>query len=153
MTVILTGNEKSKERFVSFPGARLATRDSEWISSSDPAADLTGQNQWLWYSLNWKKFFSWDGRGKIAAQERAALRGLLDGAHSMGRKVRFFNTPDRRSFWRLAQAEGFDLVGTDRVEALAEFWRNQPAKALARSRAPLTSSSSESLPSRDPLRR
>ncbi|MBU6374957.1 MAG: hypothetical protein KGQ59_03075 [Bdellovibrionales bacterium] len=153
VTVILTGNEKNKERFVSLPGRRFATRDSEWISSSDPGADIVSQNQWLWYSLDWKRFFRWNGRGKMSSAEKADLRRLLDEARSLGRRVRFFNAPDRWPFWQLARAEGFDLVGTDRIEALARYWIGGPTSAGRRSLPAVTSFSNESLQTLDRLHR
>ncbi len=124
VTVVLTGNEKNKQRFVSRPGVRLATRDSEWISSSDPVGNPSQGNDWLWYGLDWKDHFDWDAKSPISEQELARLRGLLSDAHALGRKVRFFNAPDRKAFWKLAHHEGFDLVGTDRVEALSRYWQS-----------------------------
>jgi len=124
VTVILTGNEKLKRRLTEGRGRRFFTRDSELISSLDPSADPESANRWLWYALDWKHHFSWNGRGAFPTSEQARLRVLLEDAHALGRRVRFYNAPDRRSFWSLARWEGVDLIGTDRVEELARYWAN-----------------------------
>lgn len=123
VTVILTGDEANKQRFVSMPGVRLATRDSERISSSDPAATPTFGNDWLWYALDWSRYFRWRGQGALPSAERDRLRNLLAEAHLRGRKIRFFHAPDGKPFWSVAREEGLDLVGTDRVKELARFWK------------------------------
>lgn len=124
VTVVLTGNEKNKRRFVSRPGVRLATRDSGGFAASDPGASPGQGNEWLWYGLDWKDFFDWDARSPISEHELIRLRELMSEARAMGRKIRFYNAPDRKAFWRLAHHEGFDLVGTDRVEALSKYWQS-----------------------------
>lgn len=126
VTVILTGKEKNMERLVNRPGRRFATMDSGWISASDPSTSEAGGNRWLWYSLNWKEHVGWDGRGEMPYRQYLELRRILHEAHSRGRRVRFYSTPERPAFWELARSEGIDLVGTDRLRELSRFWAGAP---------------------------
>jgi hypothetical protein len=63
VTVILTGNKTNKKRFVNLPGVRLPRRDDNSITLKDQAVEGPGGDRWLWYSLDWKKRFKWNGRG------------------------------------------------------------------------------------------
>ncbi len=58
--------------------------------------------------------------------ERQKLREIVETAHAQGRRVRFWETPDRRSraretVWRELVSAGVDLINTDDLEGLQKF--------------------------------
>jgi glycerophosphoryl diester phosphodiesterase len=57
----------------------------------------------------------------MPAGERDALRQWVARAHAQGRKVRFWNTPDRAEAWRILTEAGVDVIGTDDLSGLQEF--------------------------------
>jgi glycerophosphoryl diester phosphodiesterase len=74
-------------------------------------------------SENWKKIFTWDWQGTMPDTERAALKEWVSRAHAQGRKVRFWNTPDREDAWKILLDAGVDILGTDDLSGLQRFLR------------------------------
>ena len=116
VTVILTGDTRSKTRHVMSISPRRACRDGDY-SKDDPKADT----RWPWIALNWGSLFKWKGEGEFPADEREKLVSLLADIHGKGRKVRFWANPDQESFWKLGVETGIDLINTDRLEDLHDF--------------------------------
>ena len=72
-------------------------------------------------SDNYYKFAQWNGKGEIAANQRAALVSVIEKSHAMGKPFRFWATPDTETSWKLFMELGVDYINTDKVEGLAEF--------------------------------
>jgi alkaline phosphatase len=72
-------------------------------------------------SDNYYKFAQWNGKGEIAANQRAALISVIEKSHAMGKPFRFWATPDTEASWKLFMELGVDYINTDKVEGLAEF--------------------------------
>lgn len=116
VTVILSGNRATKEiaaqalRFVAVDGR---SGDLE----TNPPATLVPL-----ISDNWQKLFQWRWVGAMPTGERAKLDAFVARAHAQGRKVRFWNTPDRPEAWRLLRDARVDVIGTDNLGGLAKFF-------------------------------
>lgn len=119
VTVILTGDEWSKDAFMREYAERRATRDSTRRSSMDPPGSLT----WSWYALNWRTYFNWRGFGPMPPRERERLAELVRQVHAGGRRLRFFGAPDLGAGWQALHSAGVDLIGTDDPAGLGEFLR------------------------------
>ncbi|MGK5728865.1 phosphatidylinositol-specific phospholipase C/glycerophosphodiester phosphodiesterase family protein [Streptomyces sp. URMC 124] len=79
-------------------------------------------------SDNWSATFGWQGVGPMPASERARLRRIVSAAHTEGRRVRFWATPDRpgparEAVWRELLSAGADLLNTDDLAGLEAFLR------------------------------
>ena len=116
---ILTGDDESKKKyFQEFPDAAVV-RDSERFSFSDPSRKAS--DKWSWYSLPWSRYFFWKGKGALSPQEVSRLQTLVNAVHALGRKIRFWGTPDTEDFWTLAMTSHVDAIGTDSLGALGQF--------------------------------
>jgi glycerophosphoryl diester phosphodiesterase len=51
------------------------------------------------------------------------LRELVSQAHAKGRRVRFWATPENPKLWNELRAAQVDLIGTDNLGKLADFFR------------------------------
>ncbi len=120
VVAIISGNRpydlmKSQQvRYAGYDG-RLAD-----LESSAPA-DLIPM-----ISDNWTRHFTWNGAGKMLAEERRKLREIVQTAHKKGRRVRFWATPDnpspeREAVWRELISAGTDVLNTDDLEGLQQF--------------------------------
>ncbi len=92
--------------------------------------DLEGQSTSAlipWVSDNWQKVFAWRWTGPMPAEDGQKLRRLVDQAHAQGRRIRFWNTPDRVEAWKLLYDAGVDLLNTDDLVGLQAFLLAQPA--------------------------
>ncbi len=117
ITIILTGDENSKEKLTNQSGQRELCRDSNDFSPNDPPADW----RWRWYSLKWSDYFQWDGEGTMPKAQEKKFLALVEMIHEKGRKVRFWATPETTAFWTEALKARVDLIGTDALGRLERF--------------------------------
>ncbi len=72
-------------------------------------------------SGQWRQFFDWDGDGAMPSEQFAALKHLVDLAHSSGLKLRLWGSPDGPASWAIQFAAGVDRINTDRPEELGTW--------------------------------
>ncbi len=115
ITVIISGNRAIKD--MTDQPVRFAAVDgrSGDLETNPPAALVP------LVSENWQKIFKWRWDGSIPAPDRAVLDAFVARAHAQGRKVRFWNTPDRPEAWRVLREARVDIIGTDDLARLAIF--------------------------------
>ena len=119
MTVIISGNRAEQTvadaslRYVGIDG-RLVDLDTQRPSHLVPLI-----------SDNWRSHFRWRGQGPMPEQERQKLHGIVEKAHSKGRRVRFWATPDDLAVWRELVDAGVDLLNADDLAGLERFLRSQ----------------------------
>lgn len=115
ITVILSGNRAR---------AALGAQSLRYAALDGRIEDLAGNASAAlvpWVSDNWTKVFGWKWTGPMPDADRAKLRELVTQAHSQGRRIRFWNTPDTPAAWRLLRDANVDLINTDHLAALREF--------------------------------
>ncbi len=115
VTIVVSGNRareamaKQAERFAALDG-RLSDLDREALPSLIPLI-----------SDNWKGHFTWQGTGKLTAEEEAKLKNLVDRAHRRGCRIRFWGTPDQPDAWSMLLRAGVDLINTDNLPGLRKL--------------------------------
>ncbi len=77
-------------------------------------------------SDNWAKYFTWDGTGKMPAEEKIKLKNYAEKARKQGYILRFWNTPNRTAIQRTAvwtelKNAGVGLIGVDELMELQKF--------------------------------
>ncbi len=115
VTVLLTGEAQGKEALTNRPAPRPFARDSNDYSPSDPRAD----GKWGTYAVSYASFFTWDGRGTLPASQKRQLDNLVNGAHTLGRRLRIYANPETPEYWKAAKAAKVDFIGGDDLAALA----------------------------------
>ena len=120
VTVVLTGNRPRD--MLAQETARLAGLDGELsdLGQPDPKGLL------LWVSDNWGQYFKWRGQGSIPPAERERVRRMVEQAHQLHAKLRFWGAPDQPAFWREMREDGVDLINTDDLAGAEKFLRGQP---------------------------
>jgi len=115
VTVVVSGNRAVKD--IAAQSVRYAAVDgrADDLDTNPPAALVP------WVSENWRKVFKWNWQGAIPAADSATLQAWVERAHRQGRKVRFWNTPDRPEAWTVLLEAGVDLIGTDDLAGLQRF--------------------------------
>ncbi|HTR40968.1 MAG TPA: phosphatidylinositol-specific phospholipase C/glycerophosphodiester phosphodiesterase family protein [Pseudomonadales bacterium] len=78
-----------------------------------------------WISANWKKYFHWKGKGTMPPTELEYLQSVVKQAHEQGRLVRFWGAPDNLNTWQTLHTAGVDLINTDNLPGVANFFRNE----------------------------
>jgi len=118
VTVVISGDrpireiEDSKPRRVGIDG-RVADLDSD-----KPVALLP------LISDNWTSHFRYRGVGPMPEAEREKLHDMVARAHSKGRRIRFWATPENPVLWKELKDAGVDLIGTDDLAKLSDFLRS-----------------------------
>lgn len=79
-------------------------------------------------SENWRTLSPWNWTGPMPADVRRSLDDWVARAHARGRKVRFWNVPDRPEVWSCLLDAGVDLIGSDDLPALRAFFLTRLAK-------------------------
>jgi hypothetical protein len=115
VTVIISGKRAIEKILATRP--QLAGVDG---GLSDLESSLRADEMPL-LSDAWAKHFQWRGSGPIPAEEAQKLRDIVIKAHSTGRMVRFWATPETVPLWRELRAAEVDLIGTDQLDRLEEF--------------------------------
>ncbi|MGC1274853.1 MAG: phosphatidylinositol-specific phospholipase C/glycerophosphodiester phosphodiesterase family protein [Planctomycetaceae bacterium] len=115
VTVVVSGN-RDQETIRNQPlrYAGIDGRPSD-LDGDEPSHVLP------WISANWNEQFRWKGDGPMPDAERTKLRDYVAKAHSHGRKVRFWATPEHESVWKELLAAQVDLIGTDDLARLQRF--------------------------------
>lgn len=116
VTVIISGDRPksviaaSNPRYAGIDG-RLSDLDSDEPASLLPLI-----------SDNWSLHFRYRGDGEMSDTDRTKLREIVAKAHSKGRRVRFWATPESDSIWKELQSAQVDLIGTDKLKKLSAFF-------------------------------
>ena len=106
----------------------ITNQTRRWAAIDGRLGDLQGDAPSHLIPLvsdNWRNHFRWRGEGEMPAAEKTRLREWVSKAHEQGRIVRFWATPENPAVWAELKQAGVDLIGTDDLQALARFLRDQ----------------------------
>lgn len=116
--IILTGSKRLKRKFVEdYPHINVE-RDE---NSLEEAIEAPTPCSWL--TLKWGKYFEWNGEGEMSAVEKEKLKVLVEKIHLSGHRLRFYASPSNESYWKLMQTMQVDLIDTDNIPLLEQFWK------------------------------
>lgn len=115
LSVVMTGAVPPAAEILNYP---------DWMTfDADHFNGFTPQ-QWQkigLVSFPLSKYVKWNGKGVLNKEEIARVQGAIDSAHRVGKKIRFWETPDTESSWLALMRLGVDVIGTDSIEQLAGF--------------------------------
>lgn len=117
LSVIISGNRPREE--MAGQELRYAVYDGRMIDLDTPTALIPI------ISENTEKILGHKWTGELKPEEREKLQKFADRAHLGGRRVRFWNTPDRPEAWTILAEMNVDLINTDNLPALGTFLRNR----------------------------
>jgi glycerophosphoryl diester phosphodiesterase len=115
VTIVVSGNRPIERiladtvRYAGFDG-RLSDLDSNRPAHEMPLV-----------SDNWRSHFRWTGTGPMPEAERLRLQDHVARAHRHGRRLRYWNTPERSLLWAELLEAKVDLINTDQLDRLREF--------------------------------
>ncbi|MDO5607271.1 MAG: hypothetical protein Q4G08_02335 [Capnocytophaga sp.] len=123
--IILSGNRplelmaQQKSRF-SFADGRISPNENNFAD----------ENFTPMYSNNWKKIFTWNGKGTFPEREKIVLDKLSKEAENQGIWLRFWNTPSsskskRKNMTNLLKQYPNILIGTDHIEETSTYYRQK----------------------------
>ncbi len=76
-------------------------------------------------SNSFSTYSTWDGKGEIPEDDLKKLKEVIASVHSQQKKIRFWGAPDVPATWKTFLDLGVDIIGTDKIEEVEEFLKNQ----------------------------
>lgn len=116
--IVITGNVPKAEDFEKYPP----------YISFDGQIDANYTPQQLkrvaLISPPFHEYAKWNGKGTLKRDEVIRVQAVIDKAHSLGKPIRFWGTPNSITAWNTLHNMGVDIINTDKVEACADFFHN-----------------------------
>jgi glycerophosphoryl diester phosphodiesterase len=120
ITVIISGNRDL---------ALMRAQPLRYAAYDGRMGDLNGNEPATLIPLisdRWTAYFTWDGHGAMPLDQLSRLKDIVARAHSHGRKLRFWDTPDgpgaaRDTFWATLLDAGVDYLNTDDLAGLRAY--------------------------------
>jgi len=72
------------------------------------------------------KYSRWNGEGPLPEKDKKRIQQVLNQAHSLGKKMRIWATPDNINSWKIMMALGVDYLNTDKVKEMGDYLRTAP---------------------------
>jgi glycerophosphoryl diester phosphodiesterase family protein len=115
VTIILSGNKPYR----TLPGEELryAFIDQNLFTLDQPLKDVA----FIMASTKYSRILKWQGKGNIPYKEKQKLTLLVKQAHSQGKIVRLWASPERSNVWKELLDCGVDLINTDELQKLNTF--------------------------------
>lgn len=108
VTLIISGNRPPVEAYPSYPS---------YIKFDYQSLENLNDGE-IWdkvalVSLNFKKISTWNGMGRLTEEDLSKVKSTINKAHSFGKPLRFWATPDTKTAWRALAGLGVDFINTD----------------------------------------
>ncbi|WPV67743.1 alkaline phosphatase [Chitinophaga sp. LS1] len=117
--IVISGNQPDPKLWHTYPSYILFDGKREGSYPADAAKRIP------MYSTDLKNFTQWNGKGIIIKPEHDRIQQWIDSIHTLGKKVRFWDTPDNPNTWKTFMNLGVNYINTDKVEAIADFLSNR----------------------------
>lgn len=116
INIVLTGNKPVD--LISKETTRLVMLDD----ILDQPAEGYNDQLFAMSSCKYSKVLKWTGRGRIPEQEKINLLKLVKLAHSQGKKVRLWASPENETVWSELLDCGIDYINTDELTKFKTFY-------------------------------
>ncbi len=108
ISIVISGNRPDIDEYLDYPN--YISFDYQSLGSLE--------NAQIWdkialISLNFKRFSSWNGKGKLTTEDYEKIDTVIDKAHSYGKPFRFWAAPDSKTAWKAFRDLGVDFINTD----------------------------------------
>ncbi|MFC3199936.1 alkaline phosphatase [Parapedobacter deserti] len=76
------------------------------------------------FSAPFPAISKWNGFGRLTEPDLIKVKAIVDSVHRIGKKIRFWASPDTRTTWYEWVKLGIDYINTDDPIGVSEFMRN-----------------------------
>jgi alkaline phosphatase len=115
VAIVISGSRPEPDDFKNFPGyimfdGNIGTEYTEEQLQRIPLL-----------SASFADYSKWNGIGQMPEADKMLIKGIVDGIHKKGKKVRFWNAPDTENVWKQFMELGIDYINTDDPAKFAAF--------------------------------
>jgi alkaline phosphatase len=115
--IVITGNRPDPETFFSYPAFIQFDGDLKKVYSSNALKKIA------LFSDDLTNYTKWNGTRIIPVPEKIIIDSLIQKAHTLNKKVRFWASPDFAEAWHQLILEDVDYINTDHIVELSSFLR------------------------------
>ena len=115
LKIVITGNQPEPSRLPSYPGYIFFDGRLNQTYSSESLKKIA------LISDNFRKYSLWNGEGEINAADKEKIIQTVTKAHSLGKPIRFWATPDTPNAWKKMMEWKIDFINTDKIEEVKGF--------------------------------
>ncbi|WP_462249204.1 PI-PLC domain-containing protein [Ferruginibacter sp.] len=115
LQIIITGNRPPPAAYNNYPLYIYFDDDLKLQHTADEWARVG------LVSLQFSKLVTWKAEAAIEKKDKQILKHIIDSVHASGKPIRFWAAPDTLLSWKVQMKLGVDLIGTDKIETLANF--------------------------------
>jgi Glycerophosphoryl diester phosphodiesterase family len=119
LIILISGNRPPPAEYKDYPA---------FIFFDDDLKLHHSPNEWNrvgLVSLPFNKISDWKGEDDINSKDKKRFRCIIDSVQSAGKHIRFWAAPDNETSWKMQMKLGVDLIGTDKIDELANFLRRR----------------------------
>lgn len=115
VTILISGERPPPAEYENYP---------PYIFFDDDLKLHHTRNEWKrvgLVSLSFENLSLWNGKKSLPQKDEELLKHTIDSVHNAGKKIRFWAAPDNENSWMAQMKLGVDLIGTDKIDKLADF--------------------------------
>jgi len=125
LTIVITGHRPLRQLESEEVRYLFVDADLKNVSHQQDLTDL-----YMTASCKYSSLIRWKGKGQIPTSEQSRLMALVDRAHAIGAKVRLWNSPDKKPVWDFLMNCGVDLINTDKLIALRQYFADARGSSI-----------------------
>lgn len=118
--IVVSGNTPAPEKFAQYPSYIYFDGRPE-MTYTGPQLERIGL-----ISQSFQRYSRWNGEDPIPEKEKKSISKVIKQAHDLGKKIRFWATPDNINAWKTMMALGADFLNTDKVIQMGDYLRTAP---------------------------
>ena len=115
LLILISGNRPAPILFNTYPDFIYFDEDLRHTYNAEQLKKI-GQ-----ISLQYSLYSKWKGIGTAPPMQEQKLNHVIDSVHSIGKTIRFWDAPDNKAGWAQLIKLHADVIGTDHIDELAAF--------------------------------
>lgn len=119
LTILISGNRPPPAEYKNYP---------DFIYFDDDLQMKHDSTEWRrvgQVSLSLQNYTRWKGDTVLNKHDSEVVQKVIDSVHNAGKTIRLWAAPDTRLSWKTQMHLGVDLIGTDELQELAAFIKEQ----------------------------
>lgn len=118
ISFVITGNRPAISTYGSYPSYILFDGNLKQTYTSSELLKIP------MFSDDLKAYTMWNGKGNIPKPDRILLDSFIQKVHQLGKKIRFWDSPDVPDAWYQFIHLGVDYINTDKIVELSSYFKN-----------------------------
>jgi alkaline phosphatase len=115
LKIVITGNRPSSNKFNQYPNYLFFDGD---LGKSYSNYELSRVGL---FSADLSEYTHWNGKGVMVKQDQHKIDSIINSVHLIGKKIRFYGSPDYINAWQQFIKMKVDFINTDHIVELAKF--------------------------------